>query len=941
MRFSLCVFGAALLGIHPTLAQEAVVRVSMSGSGSVRIDGTEMMTFAPGMFLEGWQHRSFSMPANATPMESEARLDGGRVACAAAIEGRDQGFRLTYGMTPDVSLRVSSINMSFSLPARLWIGSAWEAPGAAGEVPIVHEGTHLNAAPGSLSLTRPGQPPVVFRCPTGQSILLQDSREWGDNLEVRVGPQTGEGAEWVAGDTVTITVEVDLGMATEIEQDQPVTLEPSDEWVPFENRLDIVPGSALDWTGMGLADGPAGKHGPVVVGETGHFEFEGRPGEPVRFYGINLCFNANYPSHEESDRLAARLRALGYNSVRIHHYETDLVGWDAPDSLTFREEQLDRFDYLMAACKREGLYVTTDLYVSRPVRRAEIFGEGEGTIPQDDFKMLVLVHEGAYANFAEFSRRLLTHVNPYTGLSLGADPVLATLVVVNEGNGGNFVGSIDGEVQAAWQRVWNEWLLDEYGGREGLAAAWADSLGADEDPTVGTVGVTGGGHRREADRQRFTCQRHLALYRRVRDLLRDELGVRALLTDQNGWTEPLGNQVLRGEYDFVDSHMYWDHPNFLANPWQLPSRGWSAGRSAVYDGGAGARDRALLRVTGKPFTISEFNYVVPNAHRHEGGLLMGSVAAIQDWDGLYRFSYSHQRDRSFEPMGMTFFDLASDPICQASDRLAVALFLRGDLAPAEPLVTLRVPEDLLDPGLASMPRAEGGLESLAYTTRLASTVGAEDDADIAFGALDSSMNEGVPPTVERQSTEAVSAVLDALRSSQLLPGADRLDPAAGVWQSPGGEVLIDGGQGVATVGAARTSAVFRATEGPAAAGALDTQFNDAGGMVWATSVDGEPLSVSARIVVSHLTEILNAGMRFGDLDRTTLLEWGGLPLLVKRSTATVSLALYEPGAYTVYALATDGARLGQVPASIDAERLTFTADPAAFEGGCIYYEVAR
>ena len=98
MRFSLCVFGAALLGIHPTLAQEAVVRVSMSGSGSVRIDGTEMMTFAPGMFLEGWQHRSFSMPANATPMESEARLDGGRVACAAAIEGRDQGFRLTYGM---------------------------------------------------------------------------------------------------------------------------------------------------------------------------------------------------------------------------------------------------------------------------------------------------------------------------------------------------------------------------------------------------------------------------------------------------------------------------------------------------------------------------------------------------------------------------------------------------------------------------------------------------------------------------------------------------------------------------------------------------------------------------------------------------------------------------------------------------------------------------
>ena len=128
----------------------------------------------------------------------------------------------------------------------------------------------------------------------------------------------------------------------------------------------------------------------------------------------------------------------GLNSVRIHHYETDLVGWDAPDSLTFREEQLDRFDYLMAACKREGLYVTTDLYVSRPVRRAEIFGEGEGTIPQDDFKMLVLVHEGAYANFAEFSRRLLTHVNPTQAFPRGRSR--PTLVVVNEGNGGTSSG---------------------------------------------------------------------------------------------------------------------------------------------------------------------------------------------------------------------------------------------------------------------------------------------------------------------------------------------------------------------------------------------------------------------------------------------------------------------------------------------------------------------
>lgn len=941
MRAIPCVLAAVSLYVAPAMAQEAVVRVSTMGSGSVRVEGTELMTFAPGLYLEGWQYRSFAVPADGGPMVSEMRVEGGRVVCLAEIEGTDRGFRLTYRMTPEAVIRVNSIHMSFTLPARLWAGASWEAEGTRGEVPVVYESTHLHAAPGFVSLLREGQPPVAFRCLTGQSLLLQDSRQWGDNLEVRVGPSDAGGMEWAAGETVAITVEVDLGMPTEIEQDRPVTLEASDEWVPFQNRLDIIPGSALDWTSMGLAEGPAGRYGHVVVGESGHFEFEQRPGEPVRFYGINLCFGASYPTHEQADRLVARLRALGYNSVRIHHYESELVGWDAPDSLSFQEAQLDRFDYLMAACKREGLYVTTDLYVSRPVRRAEVFGEGEGTLPQDDFKMLVLVHEPSYENLAEFARRFLGHVNPYTGLSLGQDPLLATLVVINEGNGGNFIDGIGGEVREAWQRAWNEWMLERYGDRDALAEAWGPALGDQEDPAAGTVDLTSGSDPRGADRYRFICDRHLRLYRRIRDLLTNELGVRALLTDQNGWTEPLGNQVLRGEYDFVDSHMYWDHPSFLQNPWSLPSRGWSAGRSAVGEGGAGARDRALLRVVGKPFTISEFNYVVPNAHRHEGGLLMGAAAAIQDWDGLYRFAYSHQNDRSFTPMALDYFDVASDPISQASDRLAVALFLRRDLAPADPLVTVRVPPDLLEGRAGSMPRAEGGLEPLAYTARLGSTLDDEDGADVAFGALDPSANVGIPTSVGQRSAEALPAVLGALRERGLLPESSLCDPSSGVWQSPSGEVLIDGAQAVATVATDRTSAVFRASAGSADAGVLGVDLRDAGGMVWATSVDGEPLVASGRILVSHLTEILNSGMRFGELERVTLLGWGDLPLLVKRVPATISLGLDDPAAYTIYALAPDGERLGQVPASSEGGRLTFTADPGLFDGGCIYYEVVR
>jgi hypothetical protein len=53
--------------------------------------------------------------------------------------------------------------------------------------------------------------------------------------------------------------------------------------------------------------------------------------------------------------------------------------------------------------------------------------------------------------------------------------------------------------------------------------------------------------------------------------------------------------------------------------------------------------------------------------------------------------------------------------------------------------------------------------------------------------------------------------------------------------------------------------------------------------------------------------------------------------------------LTEPGAYRVWALATSGKRLAQVPAKVDGNALVFTADVAGFKdyGAILSYEVAR
>src|SRR5512139_3621816 len=90
----------------------------------------------------------------------------------------------------------------------------------------------------------------------------------------------------------------------------PVVITAGPEWIPLRAELEIEPGSALDFSGLGLVDAPAGKHGRVITTRDGQFAFEKAPQKPLRFYGINLGFGVHYLSKEESDRLGDRLVRL-------------------------------------------------------------------------------------------------------------------------------------------------------------------------------------------------------------------------------------------------------------------------------------------------------------------------------------------------------------------------------------------------------------------------------------------------------------------------------------------------------------------------------------------------------------------------------------------------------------------------------------------------------
>jgi len=225
-----------------------------------------------------------------------------------------------------------------------------------------------------------------------------------------------------------------------------------------------------------LLDAPAGNGGFIRVRD-GHFvNDKGR----VRLNATNLTGPANFPTHEQSDQVAARLARFGINCVRLHYFdaqygnfmigdETGIFG-NAPSLpkafaadpsvfVPFTAEQVDRQDYLIAALKKRGVYVNINLHIAR-------FPKGVSF-----FSPRVIAAEKEYA------KRLLTRVNPYTGLAYTDDPCVAVMEINNENAlFNNYLGGtidhLSGPYADEFRMQWNAWLRGKYGETAKMLEQW-------------------------------------------------------------------------------------------------------------------------------------------------------------------------------------------------------------------------------------------------------------------------------------------------------------------------------------------------------------------------------------------------------------------------------------------------------------------------------------
>jgi len=216
---------------------------------------------------------------------------------------------------------------------------------------------------------------------------------------------------------------------------------------------------------------PAGKHGFVRV-KDGRLQTDAGP---VRFWATNLCFEACFPTHEQAERLAARLARLGINCVRMHHMDSYSIWGDSPNKLTIDPKKLERLDYLIYQLKRHGIYVNLNLHVSRWLGDAEGFPHRQQR-PQYDkgvgnFDPRMIELQKRYA------RDLLTHVNPYTNTPYTREPAVAFVEISNEDAlfaiwGWGQLDDLPDPYATTFRKLWNQWLRKKHGSTAKLAKAW-------------------------------------------------------------------------------------------------------------------------------------------------------------------------------------------------------------------------------------------------------------------------------------------------------------------------------------------------------------------------------------------------------------------------------------------------------------------------------------
>ncbi|MFW5829980.1 MAG: hypothetical protein ACOCXA_06935 [Planctomycetota bacterium] len=739
-----------------------------------------------------------------------------------------------------------------------------------------------------------------------------------------------------AGETRGLSMTIDLPTAVSL---YPTVDDLPDEagkehWFVWQPEHDTTGPSVIslaDW----LAE-PAGAHGRVAR-DGGELVYDGRP---FTVWGLNLTYNACAPDKEMADRRADFYAKYGINAVRLHKYADRGVLADGSSTI-FDPEQLDKMDYFIAALKQRGIFVKLSptlgsMQIAQDAFERIPYASDWGERPGNPRKRVKTGSGAAYVSselqdlHIERMTNLMTHTNPYTGLTYAEDPAIMLVEMINE-ESALFYGTMKQLQQSPtlrerMGRAFHDWLIARYGSSEAILERWggpelvgsfkAERLHQEsfEEGIIHPVGnpwfwdpvnITTSQAKRAPrlyDTALFLKEVQDALYDRYLKALR-ATGYQGLFMSSNWQAGSAASHYYNlhsdARFDVVDRHNYFGGKRTSGSMLSVP--------------GGGSLSSGLQQVAGVPFSLSEWIHVFPNQWGAEGPAVIATYGlGLQGWDISFMFQNNDPGGFSPElsPGRWDIWDVTAPQVFGTFPAIARQV-RRGDVSTSQEVAALNV-------HLPSLIRGEIGFQDLTeqiYDVKVFTTDRVPAQALAVVRTEVTWVEEPTP-------TEAFDLEAHRDESGALVSSTGELRWMPGE-TSESGWFSIDTPATQAVVGFAggTTHELGDVTIAPA---------SDYGVIhVTALSQDGT-IGTDDRLLILASARAHNTGMKYLD---GQLLAKGSGPVLMEPVVTTITLPRTD-SAPTVYVCDQDGRRTE--------ETLPVTDGQVTLDGRTtrtIYYEV--
>ncbi|MEM2487705.1 MAG: hypothetical protein QXR44_03830 [Thermoproteota archaeon] len=530
-------------------------------------------------------------------------------------------------------------------------------------------------------------------------LLLNIWRRREETEEIQI-PQEESSEESAERPEPTFTPEPEPTPTPEA-REEPTVLTNNSKMIQFYLPWDDGENTVVSLSSM--LDKPAGRLGHVYIGDDGHlYVNESR----IKFLGVNICGGASFPEKKDAEKIASRLAKFGVNIVRFHHMDADWESFNIfdrsfKDTRHLNEKALDRLDYFIAKLKENGVYVDLNLLVSRRFTSSDGLPREIDSVDWKDQQVLGFFMEEVEGLEKEYAKQLLTHFNPYTGKTYAEEPAVAFIEIVNEQGLihswlGGVIDKLPEVFKSRLRSKWNYYLLLKYGSTDGLKSAWG-SLREGESLERGTVEIVSSqdwvGRRKtyaDSDWLEFLYRLEEDFFIRMRDFIREELGSKALVIGTI--SSSCSPASVMSKMDIVDTHAYWQHPQFPSTAWDPAD--WYVENKPMVNNPQDSTivGLAVKNVLNKPHFVTEYGHPAPNMYDAEAVLTFATYAALQDWDGIFMFAYGSRNNWNSSKI-RGFFDIDQHPAHMAMLIPAHLVFIRGDVKPANKLITVRLTRD--------------------------------------------------------------------------------------------------------------------------------------------------------------------------------------------------------------------------------------------------------